>query len=98
MIFRDKLRIALLVSVASVLAACATTSADKTGTAPMTGKRAAAIGPQEKVGMDPALISSEGMWRPDQLPGLAPELKALGLELPPKDLADLTRHPMNAVI
>ncbi|MBB35586.1 MAG: dipeptidyl-peptidase 7 [Hirschia sp.] len=64
----------------------------------MTGKRAAAIGPQEKVGMDPALISSEGMWRPDQLPGLAPELKALGLELPPKDLADLTRHPMNAVI
>lgn len=42
--------------------------------------------------------AKEGMWMPSQLPELAPELKALGLESPPEDLADLTRHPMNAII
>lgn len=40
----------------------------------------------------------EGMWMPSQLPELAPELKGLGLETPADELADLTSHPMNAVI
>ncbi len=42
--------------------------------------------------------ADEGMWRPKQLPELAAELKALGLEVDPESLSDLTAHPMNAVI
>jgi hypothetical protein len=42
--------------------------------------------------------ADEGMWRPKQLPELAAELKALGLEVDPASLSDLTSHPMNAVI
>jgi hypothetical protein len=38
------------------------------------------------------------MWPPAQLPELAPQLKALGMESDPADLSDLTAHPMNAVI
>jgi len=44
------------------------------------------------------LMAAEGMWRPDQLPALADELVARGLELPAEQLADLTKWPMNAVI
>jgi hypothetical protein len=42
--------------------------------------------------------ADEGMWPPAQLPEVAPQLKALGMESNPADLADLTSHPMNAVI
>ena len=42
--------------------------------------------------------ADEGMWRPKQLPELAAELEALGLEVDPESLSDLTSHPMNAVI
>ena len=42
--------------------------------------------------------ASEGMWEPKQLPDLATELKASGLELDPATLTELTEHPMNAVI
>lgn len=42
--------------------------------------------------------AKEGMWMPSQLPELAPELKGLGLETPADELADLTSHPMNAII
>lgn len=45
-----------------------------------------------------AAHADEGMWMPSQLPDLAPELKGLGLETPPAELADLTSHPMNAII
>jgi hypothetical protein len=43
-------------------------------------------------------LAAEGMWTPEQLPDLEPELKRLGLELAPKSLTQLTEHPMNAVI
>ncbi len=43
-------------------------------------------------------LAGEGMWRPGQLPDLADELRATGLEIDPASLADLTAHPMNAVI
>ncbi len=43
-------------------------------------------------------LAEEGMWRPGQLADLAPELRELGLEMDPTSLADLTGHPMNAVI
>jgi len=42
--------------------------------------------------------AEEGMWPPEQLPELAKQLRALGLEIDPQRLTDLTDHPMNAVI
>jgi hypothetical protein len=40
----------------------------------------------------------EGMWTPDQLPQIADELRATGLEIAPERLTDLTDFPMGAVI
>ena len=45
-----------------------------------------------------AAHADEGMWMPSQLPKLAKELKAAGFKGNPADLADLTRHPMSAVV
>ncbi len=42
--------------------------------------------------------ADEGMWQPHQLPELAPQMKALGLEVDPEKLNDLTDHPMNAIV
>ena len=42
--------------------------------------------------------ADEGMWMPSQLPQLAKELKAAGFKGDPAALADLTRHPMSAVV
>ncbi len=42
--------------------------------------------------------AEEGMWTPGQIPDLAPELRAAGLELDPARLADLTGDPMGAVL
>ena len=43
-------------------------------------------------------LADEGMWQPHQLPSLAKELKAEGLEIAPEDLSDLLGYPMNAII
>ncbi|MAK61575.1 MAG: dipeptidyl-peptidase 7 [Ponticaulis sp.] len=40
----------------------------------------------------------EGMFTPDQLPEIAEDLKAKGLELDPAGLTDLTEFPMGAVV
>ena len=40
----------------------------------------------------------EGMFTPDQLPGIASELRDAGLRLDPAELADLTAFPMGAVV
>ena len=45
-----------------------------------------------------AAHADEGMWMPSQLPQLAKQLKAAGFKGNPADLADLTRHPMSAVV
>ena len=42
--------------------------------------------------------ADEGMWLPSQLPGIAKNLKEAGFRGDPKDLADLTRAPLNAVV
>lgn len=42
--------------------------------------------------------ADEGMWLPSQLPGIAKNLKNAGFRGDPKDLADLTRAPLNAVV
>ena len=39
-----------------------------------------------------------GMWMPQQIPGLAPELRQRGLRLEPAAFADLTGFPMNAIV
>ncbi|MDT8439140.1 MAG: S46 family peptidase [Wenzhouxiangellaceae bacterium] len=42
--------------------------------------------------------AKEGMWTPDQLPEIADDLRATGLQLDPATLTDLTAFPMGAVI
>ncbi len=42
--------------------------------------------------------AGEGMWLPEQLPEISGPLKASGLKLDPKQLANLTGQPMGAVI
>ncbi|HUO85005.1 MAG TPA: S46 family peptidase, partial [Thermoanaerobaculia bacterium] len=44
------------------------------------------------------LFSGEGMWMPRQIPQLAEELEAQGLEIDPAALADLTGYPMGAIV
>lgn len=42
--------------------------------------------------------ADEGMWQPHQLPSMADELKAKGLEIDAASISKLTEFPMNAVI
>ncbi|RPI29517.1 MAG: S46 family peptidase [Acidobacteria bacterium] len=44
------------------------------------------------------LVADEGMWMPQQIPDLAPKLKAMGFTGNPAAFADLTGHPMGAVV
>ena len=43
-------------------------------------------------------LAGEGMWMPEQLPAIEGELKAAGLTMAAKDLADLGSGPLAAVI
>lgn len=43
-------------------------------------------------------VADEGQWQPYQMPSIADKLKARGIDIPAEQLADLTRHPMNAVV
>ncbi|MBF6025707.1 S46 family peptidase [Lysobacter niastensis] len=45
-----------------------------------------------------AAQADEGMWMPSQLPDIAKQLKAAGFKGRPRDLAELARPPMNAVV
>src|SRR5690606_30506937 len=42
--------------------------------------------------------ADEGMWEPRQMPELADQLKARGLEMAPAALSDLAAKPLDAVI
>ncbi|MGZ8850585.1 MAG: S46 family peptidase, partial [Thermoanaerobaculia bacterium] len=42
--------------------------------------------------------AGEGMWMPQQVPQLAPQLRSMGLKIDPARLADLTGDPLGAVI
>lgn len=44
------------------------------------------------------LLADEGMWMPQQIPELAPKLRALGFKGDPKAFADLTGQPMGAIV
>ena len=48
--------------------------------------------------LSPTALAVEGMFTPDQLPEIADDLKAKGLELDPANLTDLTAFPMGAVV
>ena len=43
-------------------------------------------------------LADGGLWMPQQIPALGPELKKLGLQLDPNAFADLTGFPMGAVV
>ncbi|MFC3550250.1 S46 family peptidase [Lysobacter cavernae] len=45
-----------------------------------------------------AAHADEGMWMPSQLPDIARQLKAAGFKGQPRDLAELAKPPMNAVV
>jgi hypothetical protein len=42
--------------------------------------------------------ADEGQWQPHQLPQLKSELKRIGITIPAEQLADLSRHPMSAIV
>ena len=42
--------------------------------------------------------ADEGMWLPSQMAEVAAQMKAAGAEVPPEQLADLTKAPMNAIV
>jgi hypothetical protein len=42
--------------------------------------------------------ADDGLWMPQQIPALGDELKKLGLQLDPKQFADLTGFPMGAIV
>ncbi len=45
-----------------------------------------------------AALADDGMWMPQQVPALGEELKKLGLQMDPKQFADLTAFPMGAIV
>jgi hypothetical protein len=42
--------------------------------------------------------ADEGQWQPHQLPQLKAELKRIGIAIPAEKLADLSKHPMSAIV
>jgi hypothetical protein len=42
--------------------------------------------------------ADEGQWQPHQLPQLKAELKRIGITIPAEQLADLSKHPMSAIV
>ncbi|MES2298584.1 MAG: S46 family peptidase [Pseudomonadota bacterium] len=42
--------------------------------------------------------ADEGQWLPHQLPQLKSELKRIGVSIPAEKLADLSKHPMSAMV
>jgi len=45
-----------------------------------------------------AAHADEGQWQPHQLPQLKAELKRIGIAIPAEQLADLSKHPMSAMV
>ena len=43
-------------------------------------------------------LAEEGMWMPSQMAEIAAQMKAAGAQVPPEQLADLTKAPMNAIV
>ncbi|QBF82430.1 S46 family peptidase [Shewanella maritima] len=43
-------------------------------------------------------FADEGQWQPYQMPSIADKLQHRGIDIPAKQLADLSQYPMNAVV
>ncbi|HWS28428.1 MAG TPA: S46 family peptidase, partial [Xanthomonadales bacterium] len=43
-------------------------------------------------------LAVEGIWQPRQLPALEAQMRQAGIAVDPKQVAELTRYPMNAVV
>jgi hypothetical protein len=50
------------------------------------------------LGVASSAYADEGQWQPHQLPQLKSELKRIGITIPAARLADLSKHPMSAVV
>lgn len=50
------------------------------------------------LGLSLAAMADEGQWQPHQLAQLQAQLTAKGIEIPGKQLADLSQYPMNAIV
>ncbi|MGZ5200205.1 MAG: S46 family peptidase [Telluria sp.] len=54
--------------------------------------------PVALLGAAAAAQADEGQWQPHQLPQLKSELKRIGITIPAEQLADLSKHPMSAMV
>jgi hypothetical protein len=54
--------------------------------------------PVALLGAAAAASADEGQWQPHQLPQLKSELKRIGISIPAENLADLSKHPMSAIV
>jgi hypothetical protein len=50
------------------------------------------------VGVIASANADEGQWQPHQLPQLKSELKRIGITIPAEKLANLSKHPMSAIV
>jgi hypothetical protein len=50
------------------------------------------------MGVVASASADEGQWQPHQLPRLKSELKRIGITIPAEKLADLSKHPMSAMV
>nr|WP_296950326.1 S46 family peptidase [uncultured Massilia sp.] len=50
------------------------------------------------MGVIASACADEGQWQPHQLPQLKSELKRIGITIPAEKLADLSKHPMSAIV
>ena len=44
------------------------------------------------------MFADEGMWMPEQLPGMSEQLGEMGLEIPAEQLADTTAQPLGSIV
>jgi hypothetical protein len=54
--------------------------------------------PVAALGLIASAHADEGQWQPHQLPQLKSELKRIGITIPAEKLADLSKHPMRAIV
>ncbi|MCG2583271.1 S46 family peptidase [Massilia sp. TS11] len=54
--------------------------------------------PAVLLGAATSALADEGQWQPHQLPQLKAELKKIGITIPAEKLADLSKHPMSAIV
>lgn len=54
--------------------------------------------PAVLLGAATGAMADEGQWQPHQLPQLKSELKRIGITIPAEKLADLSKHPMSAIV